>query len=129
MHRSSLEQLCFGALAANMEHTRALGPGQNVRVRVTRNVAPGFTSSTAVLHFFTPHKPWRPLSADRLVHILKGGWPMFPFYRMVWLDYASRIEGFEEFCDERPYSSVEIMSVANAVLLTNRRALGEVKLG
>ncbi len=119
---NALEQVCFAALAANMDHVQPLSPRLHTRVRVTRNIPPGTSSDTAILHFFSLHKPWKPLTTERLVNITRDRrWPMLPFYRMVWLDYASRIEGFAEFCDQRPYSASEIMSLANTVLLTEKQ--------
>ncbi|MBX7134411.1 MAG: hypothetical protein K1X67_17200 [Fimbriimonadaceae bacterium] len=75
-----------------------------------------------MLHYFSPDKPWKPFSTTDLVRITERmRWPMLPFYRMVWLDYASRVRGFENYCAERPYLPLEIMCMANTVLLFEKR--------
>ena len=122
----ALEQVCFAALVANMEHAKPLAARLHTRVKTTRNVEPGFTSSTVLLHFITEYKPWKPLTPKQIVHLVATKrWPMMPFYRMVWLDYASRVDGFAEFCDQRPYSPLEVMNMANTVLLAEKRMLAD----
>ncbi|MBX7134412.1 MAG: hypothetical protein K1X67_17205 [Fimbriimonadaceae bacterium] len=120
-HPEPLEQVCFAALAANMERTRALAARLHTRSKTTRNIPPGFESSTVLLHFITEFKPWKPLSPRQVVHLTgQKRWPMLPFYRMVWLDYASRVDGFTEYCDQRPYSILEILNMANTILQTEK---------
>lgn len=121
----ALEQVCFAALVANMEHAKPLAARLHTRSKTTRNVEPGFTSSTVLLHFITEYKPWKPLTPKQIVSLTAERRPMMPFYRMVWLDYASRVDGFAEFCDQRPYSAVEIMNMANTVLLAEKKMLAD----
>lgn len=121
-----LEQICLAALASNMGNVKALPSEINYRVKTTKRNRPSFTTDIAILHFITAQKPWKPLSPEDLVSLTKARRPMLPFYRVVWLDYASRVEGFADFCDQRPYSAVEIMCMANTILLVEKKMLEQL---
>ena len=108
---------------------KTLSPRLHTKVNVTRNIDPGFTSGTVILHFHSPFKPWKPLSPAEVVMLTeKKRWPMLPFYRTVWLDYASRVEGFADFCDQQPYTAIEIMCLANTVLLVEKKMIASMRL-
>lgn len=115
-----LEQVCFAVLAVNMGDVVPLNARLNYRVKRTWKGKPRFTTDITILHFISTLKPWRPFLPRHVTNVSDRDRPMLPFYRHVWLDYASRIDGFETYCDERPYTALEVMCLANSIIDAER---------
>jgi hypothetical protein len=82
-----------------------------------------FEPIVSFVHYLTRHKPWLPFSMADLKEISKMGATRIPFYRNLWINFASKIDGFSEYCSEKPYNDLELIGIAGAVLQVDRDAI------
>ena len=117
----TLEQVALAIIAANLgQGFLPLDSRYNHRIRQLRTVQ-DFTTDIIIIHYLTRHKPWRPMTIRDVRKLTGADIPVLPFYRSIWLDFASKIDGFHRYCNERPYSSTEFLCLALAVFKEQNR--------
>lgn len=104
-----LEQIAFSFL---IESTAGgfmkIPEAYNHRVLSTRDSDDEFHFNTKNIHFITKFKPWRKLEKDKMKWFIFNGGSHMYLYRNIWLDYASKVDGFEYFCMERPLNTMQL---------------------
>jgi len=118
-----LEQVAFAIVAHSTEvgRYRVLPKQLNWRVKSLWGKQTGFTSDIVIAHYITPLKPWKPIEMADVIRLTKANRPIMVFFRTVWLEYAQRVDGFDEYCDQRPFTAIESLALANMVLQQMRK--------
>lgn len=111
-----LEQVAAAVLTFNIPYkVTDLGYRYNQRVMwATQNE--GLSVDVYNVHYVSTEKPWKPIRLNVVDQMAKNGKGILPFYRNLWLEFARTVEGFDEFCQERPMTSMEILALAMRVL-------------
>ncbi|WP_157983941.1 hypothetical protein [Nesterenkonia muleiensis] len=68
-------------------------------------------SAMEVIHFLGKPKPWQPLE-PRLLYRYVTRMKLMPYLRDIWLSAASRVEGFEDFTNQRASTPLERLQLA-----------------
>lgn len=65
-----------------------------------------------LVHYLSKFKPWLPFDANELKPLAKKNHSTLPFYRNIWHEFASTVDGYEEFCSEKPFSNTDLIMLA-----------------
>jgi hypothetical protein len=88
-----------------------LGGKYNHRVRYLYPVQ-GLSMDLCNIHYITKSKPWVPLDMKVMKYFAENKQGIFPFFRNIWLEFAQSVDGFDEYCSERPLTSREVLALA-----------------
>lgn len=104
-----LEQVAFALVVESTKgNFKRFAEKYNHRVLSTRDTDSDFNFDTKNIHFITRFKPWRAIEKDKVKwFVFNGGTHMY-LYRNMWLEYASKIDGFDYFCMERPLTTSQL---------------------
>lgn len=107
-----LEQIAFGLVIESTKgRFKTIPEAYNHRVLSARESDDNFEFDTKNIHFITRYKPWRKLEKDKIkLFIFNQGSHMY-LYRNLWLDFASKIDGFELFCMETPLTTKQLVGM------------------
>lgn len=75
------------------------------------------------IHYIGEQKPWRPFAREGVEALARRGRGALPFAFPVWLEFASSVEGFSEFCEVRPYTAMDMLDLARTVINEMKSAL------
>lgn len=107
------EQVAFGiAVELCGLKLKKVDKSYNHRVTTIPELDQHFRPNLRNIHFLTSNKPWNPLSFKYMHAYAKDGRAGLFLYRNVWLKSAARVEGFNEFVDERPLDVLNELGVA-----------------
>lgn len=105
-------------------HRQCLEPKylrERFNMRVRRMPMPsGLSLNITNVHFISKYKPWLPITIEQVSELARNGSPILPFYRNLWLEHAASLPEFDRFCDQRPLTSAEMLSIA-ATALSNAK--------
>jgi len=111
------EQAAICIIAAVDGHkVRHLGKDYNMRVTQFPELSGDLMPVIRNIHFLTSNKPWRPVSFKYLKHYITSERAGLFFYRNIWLNAASEVDGFAEFVAERPLSEMQMVGLWSRVM-------------
>lgn len=111
------EQASICIVAAVDGHkVRHLGKDYNMRVTQFPDLAGDLRPEIRNIHFLTSNKPWRPISFKYLKHYVTSERAGLFFYRNIWLNAASKVDGFAEFVAERPLNEMQMVGLWSRVM-------------
>lgn len=121
-----LEQVVAAILAHRLGGYRRLDRRYNQRIWHVREVD-DFTTDIVIIHYSTNFKPWLPFTMENAHELARRGRGALPFYRNMWIEFASSIDGYSSFCSEKPYNSREFLALALAVVGTMASMIKDLK--
>lgn len=107
-----LEQIAFALVIESTKGKfKKIPEAYNHRVLSTRESDDSFEFDTKNIHFITKFKPWRKLEKDKIKWFIFNQGSHMYLYRNLWLDFASKIDGFELFCMETPLTTKQLVGM------------------
>ncbi|MBI0028369.1 hypothetical protein H3S88_10470 [Gilliamella sp. B14448G11] len=107
-----LEQIAFALVIESTKGKfKKIPETYNHRVLSTRESDDNFEFDTKNIHFITKFKPWKKLEKNIIKWSIFNNGSHIYLYRNLWLDYASKIEGFEIFCMEKPLTVKQLVGM------------------
>lgn len=119
----ALEQAALALFVANHESGFAAMEGRYHQRATVGTADCEFEPNVSFVHYLTRHKPWLPFSMEDLKEVSRMGATRIPFYRNLWINFARKIDGFSEYCNEKPYDDLELIGLAGAVIQVDRDAI------
>lgn len=107
-----LEQIAFALVIESTQGAfKKIPETYNHRVLSTRESDDNFEFDSKNIHFNTKFKPWRKIEKDKIKWFIFNYGSHMYLYRNLWLDYASKIDGFELFCMETPLTTKQLVGM------------------
>lgn len=108
----TLEQAAIALYVSNFEDKFKEIPKKFHQRVIAATNAEKLNPDVFLIHYLTKFKPWLPFTINDLKDCSLNGSCFIPIYRNVWLKFAMTIDGFSEFCNERPYSDLELIGLS-----------------
>ncbi|MCX8738877.1 hypothetical protein J3U56_06030 [Gilliamella sp. B2824] len=107
-----LEQIAFALVIESTKGKfKKFSEAYNHRVLSTRGSDDNFEFDTKNIHFITKFKPWKKLEKDKIKWFIFNHGSHMYLYRNLWLEFASKIDGFEFFCMETPLTTKQLVGM------------------
>jgi len=75
------------------------------------------------IHYIGKKKPWHALDQVGVEALVQRGRGISPFFSPVWLEFASSIDDFSEYCQVQPYTAMQVLELARDVVNESDRLL------
>lgn len=106
------EQLSVAFVISTCENgVHELDGKYNHRVRWGILVGDDLAPQVKNIHYITSVKPWKPFDRKLIRSFVNQRQGVIFAYRAIWLEKASKIEGFEIYCDERPLNQEQMLGI------------------
>lgn len=123
-----LEQTAFAIMLGSLKGEFVnLPESYNHRVVSSIDTNSDFSFDIKNIHYITRLKPWKAVNTNCVRWSTESGFGSMFAYRNIWLEYAEEVEGFEELCEERKLTTLELIGLQMNVARTYEKKIKSIK--